>query len=108
MKVLLVNGSPRQHGCTYTALTEAANALNERGIETEIVWVGNKEIAGCTACGGCRKTGKCIFDDMVNEISAKLDTYDGFIFGTPVYYHDKSSKGANEYLEVAKELMERI
>ena len=92
MKVLLVNGSPRQHGCTYTALTEAANALNERGIETEIVWVGNKEIAGCTACGGCRKTGKCIFDDIVNEISAKLDTYDGFIFGTPVYYGGPSGQ----------------
>ena len=92
MKVLLVNGSPRQHGCTYTALTEAANALNERGIETEIVWVGNKEIAGCTACGGCRKTGKCIFDDIVNEISAKLDTYDGVIFGTPVYYGGPSGQ----------------
>ena len=84
MKVLLVNGSPRQYGCTYTALTEAANALHARGIETEIVWVGNKEIAGCTACGGCRNTGKCIFNDLVNEIIAKLDTYDGFIFGTPV------------------------
>ncbi|MBP3479732.1 MAG: flavodoxin family protein [Oscillospiraceae bacterium] len=92
MKVLLVNGSPRQHGCTHTALTEAANALNERGVETEIVWVGNKEIAGCTACGSCRKTGKCIFDDIVNEISDKLDTYDGFIFGTPVYYGGPSGQ----------------
>ena len=92
MKVLLVNGSPRQHGCTYTALSEAAQALNDRGIETEIVWVGNKEIAGCIACGSCRKTGKCIFDDMVNEISAKLDTYDGFIFGTPVYYGGPSGQ----------------
>ena len=92
MKVLLVNGSPRQHGCTYTALTEAANALHARGIETEIVWVGNKEIAGCTACGGCRNTGKCIFNDLVNEIIAKLDTYDGFIFGTPVYYGGPSGQ----------------
>ena len=92
MKVLLVNGSPRQHGCTYTALTETANALNERGIETEIVWVGNKEVAGCTACGGCRKTGKCVFDDLVNEISAKLDKYDGFVFGTPVYYGGPSGQ----------------
>lgn len=92
MKVLLVNGSPRPHGCTYTALLEAANALNDRGIETEIVWLGNKEVAGCTACGSCRKTGKCIFDDLVNEISAKLDTYDGFIFGTPVYYGGPSGQ----------------
>ena len=92
MKVLLVNGSPRQYGCTYTALTEAANALNDRGIETEILWVGNKEVAGCTACGSCRKTGKCVFNDLVNEISANLDTYDGFIFGTPVYYGGPSGQ----------------
>lgn len=92
MKVLLVNGSPHQHGCTYTALTEAANALKERNIETEIVWVGNQPIAGCTACGGCRNTGKCVFNDLVNEIIAKLDTYDGFVFGTPVYYGGPSGQ----------------
>jgi multimeric flavodoxin WrbA len=86
MKVLLVNGSPRQHGCTYTALTEAANALHARGIETEIVWVGNKEIAGCTACGGCRNTGKCVFDDLVNETAPKLAEADGVVLGSPVYY----------------------
>ena len=92
MKVLLVNGSPHQHGCTYTALTEAANALKERNIETEIVWVGNQPIAGCTACGGCRNTGKCVFNDLGNEIIAKLDTYDGFVFGTPVYYGGPSGQ----------------
>lgn len=92
MKVLLVNGSPRQHGCTYTALREAADALERSGIDTEIVWVGNKPVAGCTACGACRGTGKCIFDDLVNQVAEKLDTYDGFVFGTPVYYGGPSGQ----------------
>ena len=92
MKVLLVNGSPRQHGCTYTALKEAAEAFHARGIETEIVWVGNKEVAGCTACGACRNTGKCIFNDLVNELGQKLDSYDGFVFGSPVYYGGPSGQ----------------
>ncbi len=92
MKVLLVNGSPRQHGCTYTALDEAAKALNDRGIETEIIWVGNQPVPGCIACGACRTTGKCIYDDLVNQVSEKLDNYDGFIFGTPVYYGGPSGQ----------------
>ena len=92
MKVLLVNGSPRQHGCTYTALCEAAKTLNSQGIETEIVWVGAQPVAGCTACGSCRKTGKCIFDDPVNRIVEKIDSYDGFVFGTPVYYGGPSGQ----------------
>ena len=91
MKVLLVNGSPREHGCTYTALSEAAAALNGYGIETEILWAG-KSVAGCTACGACGKTGKCVFDDQVNRVIEKLDTYDGFIFGTPVYYGGPSGQ----------------
>ena len=90
MKVLLVNGSPRQHGCTYTALREAADALECSGIETEIFWVG-KDVPGCTACGGC-KSGKCVIDDGVNRVIEKLDTYDGFIFGTPVYYGGPSGQ----------------
>ena len=90
MKVLLVNGSPRQHGCTYTALREAADALERNGIETEIFWVG-KNVPGCTACGGC-KSGKCVIDDGVNRVIEKLDTYDGFIFGTPVYYGGPSGQ----------------
>ena len=92
MKVLLVNGSPHQHGCTHTALKEASEAFNARGVETEILWVGNGPVAGCTACGACRKTGKCVFDDVVNRIIEKLDEYDGFIFGTPVYYGGPSGQ----------------
>lgn len=92
MKVLLINGSPRQHGCTYTALQEVASAFEARGVETEIVWVGNQEVAGCIACGSCRKTGKCVFDDLVNELGPKLSSYDGFIFGTPVYYGGPSGQ----------------
>ena len=66
MKVLLINGSPKKEGCTFTALSEVAKALNEEGIETEIFHVGNKPIAGCMGCGACKKTGKCKFDDTVN------------------------------------------
>ena len=86
MKVLLINGSPHKNGCTYTALSEAAKALNENGISTEITWIGNGAIHGCIACGGCAKTGKCVFDDGVNEIAEKMAECDGLIVGTPVYY----------------------
>ncbi len=85
MKVILVNGSPKEKGCTYTALSEAAKTLNENGVETEIFWIGNGALAGCTGCGGCGK-GKCVFDDSVNEFVAKADEADGFIFGSPVHY----------------------
>ena len=91
MKVLLVNGSPREHGCTYTALREAADALERSGIETEIFWVG-KNVPGCTACGGCRGTDKCVIDDCVNRAIKKLNTCDGFVFGTPVYYGGPSGQ----------------
>ena len=67
MKVLLVNGSPHKEGCTYTALCEAADTLNKEGIDTEIFRIGNKPIGGCIACLKCRETGKCVFDDVVNE-----------------------------------------
>lgn len=86
MKVLLVNGGPHEKGCTYTALREAADALEACGIETEIFWLGLKPIIGCTACGGCRKAGKCVYDDCVNEFAAKAAKADGFIFGSPVHY----------------------
>ena len=66
MKVLLVNGGPHKEGCTYTALCEIAKTLNEEGVETEIFWVQNKPIAGCIACKSCAKTGKCVFNDVVN------------------------------------------
>jgi len=86
MKVLLVNGSPHKEGCTFTALTEAAKALNSEGIETEIFWIENKPIGGCIACRKCGKLGKCVFDDVVNAFRQKAYDTDGFIFGTPVHY----------------------
>jgi len=86
MKVLLINGSPREHGCTYTALCEAAGTLGKNGIETELVWVGKEAVAGCIACGACRKTGKCFVNDVVNTVIEKLDGVDGLIVGSPVYY----------------------
>lgn len=86
MKVLLVNGSPHKEGCTYTALSEAAKILNEEGIDTEIFWIGNKPIGGCIACKACVKTGKCAFDDVVNQCREKAYESDGFLFGTPVHY----------------------
>ena len=86
MKVLLVNGSPRAKGCTYTALQEVAKKLNEQGIETEIFQVGAKPICGCIGCGVCMKTGKCFMDDTVNEFVEKAATADAYIFGSPVHY----------------------
>ena len=86
MKVLLVNGSPHEKGCTYTALSEAAKALNEEGIRTDFFWIGKKPIAGCAGCGACARLGKCVFDDRVNEFTALAGEYDGFIFGSPVYF----------------------
>lgn len=86
MKVLLVNGSPHKQGCTFVALSEVSKTLEHEGIETEICWIGNKQIGGCIACKSCAKTGKCVFDDVVNEIHDKSKEVDGFIFGTPVHY----------------------
>lgn len=86
MKVLLVNGSPHIHGCTYTALNEVAKTLNEEGIETEIFWVGNRALNGCIACYTCAREGKCVFNDVVNEFALKAESADGFIFGSPVHY----------------------
>ena len=86
MKVLLVNGSTHEKGCTYTALCEVEKALNENGIETEIFQLSGRKIAGCSGCWACKKTGKCVFDDGVNEFVEKAETCDGFVFGSPVYY----------------------
>mgnify|MGYP002984006815 FL=1 len=87
MKVLMVNGSPHKEGCTYTALKEVAGALEKYGIESEIFWVGNGEIAGCIGCGACAKTGEgCFRKDVVNEFVAKAGEADGYIFGSPVHY----------------------
>ncbi len=86
MKVLLINGSPHQNGCTYTALKEVEGALNINCIETEIMWLGIKPIAGCIGCGNCLKKGKCFVDDIVNEFLEKVPSTDGFVFGTPVHF----------------------
>ncbi|MDE7361237.1 MAG: flavodoxin family protein [Oscillospiraceae bacterium] len=90
MKVILVNGSPHEKGCTYTALCEVEKALKNNGIETEIFWIGNKPITGCIACGACAKLGRCFADDTVNTFVEKAQTADGFIFGSPVYYASAS------------------
>lgn len=93
MKVLLINGSPRAKGCTFTALTEIANALEADGISTEIIQLGNKPVRDCIACGGCLGKGKCVFDDdIANEIIQKAAEADGFVFGTPVYYAHPSGR----------------
>lgn len=86
MKVLLVNGSPNAKGSTYTALHEMENIFEENGIETELLHVGNKDIRGCVACRACKKVGKCVFDDFVNETAAKFEACDGIVVGSPVYY----------------------
>lgn len=87
-KVLLVNGSSRQEGNTSVALAEVAAALEGHGIETETMWLGNKPVNDCIACGKCAELGgKCAIDnDVVNELIAKAAQADGFVFGTPVYY----------------------
>ena len=86
MKVLLINGSPDGKGCIHTALTLAAEVLNADGIETEEIHVGNKDIRGCIGCRRCKTTGKCVFNDLVNEVSPKLAEADGIVVGTPVYF----------------------
>jgi len=85
-KVLLINGSPHEHGCTYTALWEVAEVLKQEGVETEFLHLGIQPIAGCIGCQSCCKTGQCVFDDTVNEVLAKRDQYAALIAGTPVHY----------------------
>ena len=88
MKVVLINGSPHEMGCTYTALKEVADTLQNEGIDAEIVHIGKDPIAGCTACGYCSRTGenRCVINDRVNQILEKLETADGLVVGSPVYY----------------------
>ena len=87
MKVLLLNGSPRKNGNTFMALEEVASVLNSHDVETEIMWIGNKPMQGCIACGFCKKEGICVFPDGVyGELREKLKTADGFIVGSPTYY----------------------
>lgn len=89
MKVLLLNGSPKQKGCTYTALNIISETLNNEGIETEIFYSGIN-VLPCRACGACAKLNKCIIDDKVNEFTDKAESADGFIFGSPVHYASAS------------------
>lgn len=100
MKALLVNGSPRPKGCTFTALSELAKTLEENGIETEIIQIGNKDIRGCIACRKCHSTGsgKCIFDDIVNEVALKFAEADAFVIGSPVYFASPAG-GAVAFLD---------
>ena len=86
MKVLLINGSPKANGNTALALQEMAGIFAEQGIEAEIVHVGNQAIRGCAACLSCRKTGKCVFDDAVNEVAPRFEACDGLLVASPVYY----------------------
>ena len=87
MKVLMINGSPRQFGCTYTALQTVGDVLKSQDINYEIVWAGDKPLQDCLGCRACLKLGKCIFDeDVVNELIEKSKLAHGFIFGAPVYY----------------------
>jgi multimeric flavodoxin WrbA len=87
----MINGSPHQRGCTYTALTEIAEALDKSGIDSEILWLGTEPIRGCISCGGCY-TGpdRCVFDDVVNVALEKAESCDGFVFGSPVHYASAS------------------
>ncbi len=86
MKVLMINGSPRVKGNTYIALHEMEKIFSENDVDTEIVQVGNKDIRGCIACGSCAEKGKCVFDDMVNEIAPKFEECNGLVVASPVYY----------------------
>lgn len=101
MKVLLINGSPNEKGCTYTALMEVAKEFERNGIDYELVQTGKNAIRGCTACFSCKKTGHCIFaDDIVNDVIAKVKEADALIVGSPVYYAGMSGQ--------TKSLMDRV
>ena len=86
LKVLMFNGSPRSNGNTAVALREMETVFRKNGVEVETVVIGNRAIRGCVACGGCAKTGKCVFDDAVNELAPKFEAADGLVVASPVYY----------------------
>ena len=92
MKVLLINGSPHEHGCTYTALSECAASLRAEGIAAEIHWIGTQPISGCIACRSCKKNGRCVMNDQVNDLLEKIDGCDGLVVGSPVYYAGPSGQ----------------
>ena len=86
MKVLLINGSPSQDGCTAIAISHIARTLNERGIQTQVCHIGKKVKGGCRGCGGCSKLGRCVMDDCVNQVLDLAAEADGFVFASPVHY----------------------
>lgn len=86
MKVLMINGSPRANGNTAIALDEMKKVFESEGVDVEVVQVGNKAVRGCIACGKCKEIGKCVFDDVVNELAAKFKEADGLVVASPVYY----------------------
>ena len=86
MKVLMLNGSPRAKGSTVLALEEMKKIFDAEGIETELIQIGQRDIRGCIACNRCKETGRCVFDDLVNEVAPKFEACDGLVVGTPVYY----------------------
>ena len=86
MKVLMINGSPRANGNTSIALGEMEKVFAQEGVETEILSIGNKDVRGCIACGRCAGTGKCVYDDIVNEAAPKFEACDGLVVASPVYY----------------------
>lgn len=85
-KILLINGSPNEHGCTDAALQEVADTLNKNGVDSEILWLGKKPMQDCIACFKCQETGKCVFGDLVVETAERMDEFDGLVVGSPVYY----------------------
>ena len=86
MKVLIINGSPRVNGNTTIAIREMEQVCAENGVETETVQIGMKDVRGCIACGHCAEAGKCVFDDVVNELAPKFEAADGLVIASPVYY----------------------
>ena len=100
MQVLLVNGSPHEHGCTHRALEEVARTLAQEGIDSRIFWLGAAPVGGCVGCGGCGQGQGCVFDGPVNQLAQAAAQADGLIFGSPVYYAAPSANlcGAMERL----------
>lgn len=85
-KILFINGSPNEHGCTATAIAEAVKTLEDAGVKTETLWLGKKAMPDCIACMKCQETGSCVFGDSVNDIASRIDEFDGIVVGSPVYY----------------------
>ena len=92
MKVLLINGSPHEHGCIFTSLSEVKKSLEANGVEGEIFWLGNQPIQDCTGCDACSKLHRCMYGDCVNEVYDRLDEFQGIVVGSPVYYAGPSAR----------------